>query len=306
MSFLVMPMPWIQCHLTVDKSQAPLVELLFEQLDALSVTLGDAGDEPMLEPAPGETPLWQATRVSALFAGDTDIDRLRSAIGQALAQEVGAGLEIEVVEDRDWERAWLDRFRPMRFGQRLWVRPGGQEIADPHAIAVDLDPGLAFGTGTHPTTALCLEWLDGARLTGKKVIDFGCGSGILAIAALKLGAAKAIGVDHDPQALLATRENAARNGVVDRLEAWSDQAFPTRRAPLVLANILANVLIELEPRIVDLVAPGGELVLSGILPEQADEVVAAFSGDLLFSSARERDGWVLLHARRQPGHDIYS
>ena len=291
-------MPWIQTHLVVDKSRAPLIELLFENLGALSVTLGDAGDEPMLEPAPGETPLWSATRVTGLFSGDTDIDGLRSAINQALNRETGQQLQLEVLEDRDWERAWLERFRPMRFGKRLWICPSGHRVEQPDAAVVDLDPGLAFGTGTHPTTALCLEWLDGAALAGRTLIDYGCGSGVLAIAALKLGAAHAVGVDHDPQAILASRDNAQRNGVSERLELFLDRDFRATPAPLVVANILANVLVELQPRLDPLVAPGGELVLSGILREQAEEVIDAYRGSLRFDEPVERDGWVLLHALR--------
>jgi ribosomal protein L11 methyltransferase len=291
-------MPWIQTHLVVDKSRAPLIELLFENLGALSVTLGDAGDEPMLEPAPGETPLWSATRVTGLFSGDTDIDGLRSAINQALNRETGQQLQLEVLEDRDWERAWLERFRPMRFGKRLWICPSGHRVEQPDAAVVDLDPGLAFGTGTHPTTALCLEWLDGAALASRTLIDYGCGSGVLAIAALKLGAAHAIGVDHDPQAILASRDNAQRNGVSERLELFLDRDFRATPAPLVVANILANVLVELQPRLGPLVAPGGELVLSGILREQAEEVIDAYRDTLRFDEPVERDGWVLLHALR--------
>jgi len=291
-------MPWIQTHLVVDKSRAPLIELLFENLGALSVTLGDAGDEPMLEPAPGETPLWSATRVTGLFSGDTDIDGLRSAINQALNRETGQQLQLEVLEDRDWERAWLERFRPMRFGKRLWICPSGHRVEQPDAAVVDLDPGLAFGTGTHPTTALCLEWLDGAALAGRTLIDYGCGSGVLAIAALKLGAAHAVGVDHDPQAILASRDNAQRNGVSERLELFLDRDFRATPAPLVVANILANVLVELQPRLGPLVAPGGELVLSGILREQAEEVIDAYRDTLRFDEPVERDGWVLLHALR--------
>ena len=291
-------MPWIQTHLVIDKSRAPLIELLFENLGALSVTLGDAGDEPMLEPAPGETPLWSATRVTGLFSGDTDIDGLRSAINQALNRETGQQLQLEVLEDRDWERAWLERFRPMRFGKRLWICPSGHRVEQPDAAVVDLDPGLAFGTGTHPTTALCLEWLDGAALAGRTLIDYGCGSGVLAIAALKLGAAHAVGVDHDPQAILASRDNAQRNGVSERLELFLDRDFRATPAPLVVANILANVLVELQPRLDPLVAPGGELVLSGILREQAEEVIDAYRDTLRFDEPVERDGWVLLHALR--------
>jgi ribosomal protein L11 methyltransferase len=291
-------MPWIQTHLTVDKSQAPLIELLLENLGALSITLGDAGDEPMLEPGPGETPLWSATRVTGLFSGDTDPDSLRAALNHALEKDISRHLTVERLEDQDWERSWLDQFKPMRFGQRLWICPTGHTVDAEDAVVVDLDPGLAFGTGTHPTTDLCLRWLDGADIQGKTVIDFGCGSGVLAIAALKLGAARAIGIDHDPQAIIASRDNAARNGVADRLEAHLNQEFNPQTADVVLANILANVLVELSDQIAPLVAPGGELALSGILADQADSVIQAYQGELHFSPAIEKDGWVLLHARK--------
>jgi ribosomal protein L11 methyltransferase len=291
-------MPWLQTHLTVTKEQAPLVELLFENLGALSVLLGDAGDEPMLEPGPGETPLWSHTRVTGLFSGDTDADMLRSAIAQALQAELGSRLELEVLEDREWERAWLDNFKPMRFGKRLWVCPHGQQVDAEDAVVIHLDPGLAFGTGTHPTTALCLEWLDGADIAGKTVIDYGCGSGILAVAALKLGAARVVAVDHDPQALIASRNNAAANGVADRLTVLASDAPDPVPADIVLANILANVLIELAPRIAPLIKQGGELVLSGILKDQWPDVAAAYADGLDFDQAHIKEGWVRLNARR--------
>jgi ribosomal protein L11 methyltransferase len=291
-------MPWLQAHLTVGKEQAPLVELLFENLGAVSVLLGDAADEPMLEPGPGETPLWTRTRVTGLFEGGTDPDALRSAIGQTLQAELGSGLELEVLEDREWERAWLDGFQPMRFGRRLWVCPHGLAVDQDDAVVVRLDPGLAFGTGTHPTTALCLEWLDGAALGGKTVIDYGCGSGILAVAALKLGAARVIGIDHDPQALLASRDNAAANGVADRLTLLASDAPDPAPADVVLANILANVLIDLASRIAPLVARRGELVLSGILADQWPAVANAYADGLDFDQPELKDGWVRLHGRR--------
>jgi len=291
-------MPWLQTHLTVDKSQAPLVELLLENLGALSITLGDAGDEPMLEPGPGETPLWSATRVTGLFTGDTDSDGLRAAFNQALARDISRHLTLERLEDENWERRWLEQFKPMRFGQRLWICPTGHKVDADKAVLVDLDPGLAFGTGTHPTTDLCLSWLDGADLAGKTVIDFGCGSGVLAIAALKLGAARAIGVDHDPQAIIASRDNARRNGVDNRLSLYLSHQFPAQTADIVLANILANVLVDLRPQIAPLIAPGGELAMSGILAEQVDIVTRAYRGQLHFSPTHEKDGWVLLHARK--------
>ena len=180
-------MPWIQLSLTVPKEQAPLVEALFENMGTLSVTLGDAGNEPILEPSLGETPLWQATRVTALFDGSQNSDELRSLINQSLNADVSRQLVFEHLEDQAWERTWLDDFHPMRFGRRLWVCPTGQRPKAEDAIIMELDPGLAFGTGTHPTTALCLRWLDRTNLAGKTVIDFGCGSGILAVASTAAG-----------------------------------------------------------------------------------------------------------------------
>ena len=293
-------MPWLQAQLTVDKGRAPLIELLFESLGAVAVTMEDAADEPMLEPAPGETPLWQATRITGLFEGDTDPDSLRSTINQTLATDVSRHLQLERLADQDWERAWMDQFHPMQFGRRLWIRPSGSTIAQNDAVIVDLDPGLAFGTGTHPTTALCLRWLDGHDLHGKTVIDFGCGSGVLGIAALKLGASRVIAVDHDPQAVLATRDNAARNDVSDRIEVLHSDGFESRSADLVLANILANVLIALAPRIEELVTPGGQLVMSGVLQAQADDVMRAYADSLDFQAIQAQDDWVLLQGTKRP------
>jgi ribosomal protein L11 methyltransferase len=290
-------MPWLQLHLTVDKSRAPLIESLFEDLGAVAVTLGDAGDEPMLEPGPGETPLWQANRVSGLFAGDSDAEDLGSSINQALSDDVSRSLRVERIDDEDWERAWLDRFRPMRFGKRLWIRPGGQPIGQKDAVIVELDPGLAFGTGTHPTTALCLQWLDGHDVNGRTLIDFGCGSGVLGIAALKLGAARVVAVDHDPQAVLACRDNAARNGVQRQIEVVHSEQFDAAPADLVLANILANVLIELAPRITALLRPDGQLLMSGILGEQTDSVEKAYTERLEFVEILQQQNWVLMHGR---------
>ncbi|WP_457673296.1 50S ribosomal protein L11 methyltransferase [Thiolapillus sp.] len=292
-------MPWLQAHLEVEKSRAPLVELLFEQLGALSVTLADARDQPMLEPPPGAMPLWRNTRVTGLFDGGTDADHLRARIDEALNRENSRRLTLEILEDQAWERAWLDHFQPMRFGTGLWICPTGCPLDEPDATLIHLDPGLAFGTGTHPTTALCLEWLDGANLTDRTVIDFGCGSGILAIAALKLGAARAVAVDHDPQALMATRSNAERNGVLERLETLSSEEFRPQQADVVLANILANVLIELAPLIRSLVRPGGDLVLSGILRNQAEDVAHAYDADVDLHPPVHRDEWVRLEGRRR-------
>jgi ribosomal protein L11 methyltransferase len=293
-------MPWLQVHLDTDARHAGHVEDVLAALGASSVTLLDAADDPVLEPAPGDTPLWRRTRVTGLFDGTTDATALRTRIEDALGGDGVGALTVERLDDQVWERTWLEHFRPMRFGRRLWVVPGGQQGTEAEgAVGVELDPGLAFGTGTHPTTALCLEWLDGLDLQGRQVIDVGCGSGILAIAALKLGAAGATAIDHDPQALLATRENAARNGVAERLVvAGADEASPPP-AEVVVANILAGTLVELAPSITALVAPGGALALSGILADQVDGVRAAYETAIAFAPPQGREGWVLLHGTRR-------
>ncbi|MES9884734.1 MAG: 50S ribosomal protein L11 methyltransferase [Sedimenticola sp.] len=292
-------MPWIQAHLTTGKEQAPLIELLFENLGALSTTLGDAEDEPLLEPKPGESPLWQHTRVTGLFSGDTNLDQLRNSINQALNKDVSQQLELVLLEDQVWERVWMDHFHPISFGQRLWVCPTGETPPDSTATVVELDPGLAFGTGTHPTTALCLQWLDGQLLEGKRVIDFGCGSGILAIAALRLGASAVSALDHDPQALEATTSNAEKNGVSDRLTLLaSDEPLP-EPADIMLANILAGTLIMLQPQLADLTRPGGMIVLSGILAEQATEVSDSFASAFEMQPPKQLEDWVLLEGRRK-------
>jgi len=292
-------MPWLQLSLTVPKEQAPLVEALFENMDALSVTLGDAGDDPILEPALGETPLWQATQVTALFEGKRDPDTLRSLINQSLNSDVSRQLKIERLEDQAWERAWLADFHPMRFGQRLWVCPTGQQPAADNAIVMELDPGLAFGTGTHPTTALCLRWLDSINLKNQTIIDFGCGSGILAVAALLLGAERAIATDHDPQALQATLDNARKNHVDSRLEIQEPSQMPSIQADILLANILAGTLIELKTVLASQVKPGGRIILSGILTEQADEVSQAFSSHFDMQPPATQGEWVALEGTRR-------
>ncbi len=292
-------MAWLQLSLVVTREQAPLAEALFESLGALSVTFGDAGDSPLLEPPPGSTEIWDSTRVTGLFAGDSDAQDLRSRIAQTLAPEISRSLRLERLEDQAWERAWMDAFHPMQFGQRLWIRPSGRAVDSPEAVVLDLDPGLAFGTGTHPTTALCLRWLDGATLTGSRVLDYGCGSGVLAIAALKLGAAQAVGVDYDPQALEASLDNARKNVVADRLSLHDPDSLPAGPYDLVLANILARTLVELAPRLSTLVRPGCALVLSGMLTEQTTAVRTAYASEMEMAQTLEQDGWALLALRRR-------
>lgn len=291
-------MAWIQIHLTTHRHTAPLAELLFDGLGALSVTMEDAEDEPMLEPAPGETPLWSKTRVTGLFPEESDGEQLCRDIRGQLDPKFILSLEVERLADQVWERVWLKDFHPMRFGRRLWIAPAGQVPEDPSAITLQLDPGLAFGTGTHPTTALCLNWLDQAELAGKTVLDFGCGSGILAIAALLLGAKEVVAIDHDPQALEATAANAENNRVRERLKIIDHRHPLELSADITLANILAATLIELEPLLSGNTRRGGEVVLSGILQEQAETVTGAFQGDFDIKPPVSLDGWVLLHGNR--------
>ncbi len=292
-------MTWIQIHLTTNKQTAPLAELLLEGLGALSVTMEDAANEPMLEPAPGETPIWSRTRITGLFPEDCDPEQLCQHIKLKLPTSSIFGLEVVHLADQVWERVWLDDFHPMQFGNRLWIAPDGQTPEQPDAITVQLDPGLAFGTGTHPTTALCLNWLDQAEIEGKTVIDFGCGSGVLSIAALLLGARTVVAIDHDPQALQATADNAEKNRVLEGLTILNAKQPLETLADITIANILAATLIELEPLFATRTKKRGEIILSGILEEQANSVIEAFQENFDIQSPTILDGWVLLHGFRR-------
>jgi ribosomal protein L11 methyltransferase len=292
-------MPFHQLVVELPGRELALAEDACRRLGAMAVSLADAADEPLLEPAPGETPLWQVVRLRALF----DLGQDPAMLAATLAAVLGLAAErvsVEHVEDRAWEREWLKDFRPMRFGRRLWVCPAGQRPEGPAAVVLELDPGLAFGTGTHPTTALCLEWLDGAIRGGERVFDYGCGSGILALAALKLGADRACAFDIDPQALHATRENAAKNRLGERVDVAESAAGIAGRFDVVLANILSGPLIALAPDLAPRAAPGGALVLAGLLAAQAGEVAQAYRPWFDIAPVAEREGWVLLAGRRLP------
>jgi ribosomal protein L11 methyltransferase len=298
-------MPWIQLQIPADPDNADQLEELLMEMGADAVTMEDDADQPIFEPDPGTTPLWSDTRVTGLFDADQDIERIcadiRDAWHQQTQQEL-AEIDVTLVGDKDWERAWMDDFTPLRFGQRLWIVPSWHEAPDPKAANLLLDPGLAFGTGTHPTTALCLEWLDGAKVEGSQVIDYGCGSGVLALAALLLGADHAIGVDTDAQALEASRDNARRNQVEDaRLDLYLPGDDPDTRADILLANILAGPLVELAPVLATKVSPGGHLVLSGILAQQAREVMAAYEPWFIMDEPEQREEWTRLTGRRIDG-----
>ncbi|MFV9684154.1 50S ribosomal protein L11 methyltransferase [Pseudomonas sp. NY15367] len=285
-------MPWLQVRLAITPEQAETYEDALLEVGAVSVTFMDAEDQPIFEPDLGTTPLWSHTHLLALFEADTDetalIAHLQLLCGGSLPEH-----HVERIEDQDWERSWMDNFQPMRFGRRLWIVPSWHAAPEPDAVNLLLDPGLAFGTGTHPTTALCLEWLDGQELQGCNVLDFGCGSGILAIAALLLGAPQAVGTDIDPQALEASRDNASRNGIDPaRFPVYLPADLPQQPADVVVANILAGPLVSLAPQITALVKGGGRLALSGILAEQAEEVRAAYAGAFDLDPTATKDGWV--------------
>jgi ribosomal protein L11 methyltransferase len=277
-----------------------LVETALQDLGASSITFVDRGDEPVLEPKPGEFRLWSDTLVRALFQAEpVNAARNLESLAAVLGPHITRTARVRAVKDQDWERVWLADWKSMRFGRRLWVCPTAAEPPDdPNAVVVRLDPGLAFGTGTHPTTALCLQILDSLPVQGRNVIDYGCGSGILGIAALKLGAAHVTAVDLDPQALLATRDNAIRNGVSANIDVQDVDMEGLLPAYCVMANILAGPLIELAPKLTAACEPGGYLLLSGLLKTQAYEVKAAYACGFDMVQVVERDDWCCIYARR--------
>ncbi|CAK0746933.1 Ribosomal protein L11 methyltransferase [Gammaproteobacteria bacterium] len=310
-------MPWLQLTIDIDPAHAPEVESLLEDAGALAVSLADAADDPLYEPPLGTSPLWSHTRIIGLFETSAAPAVIVAQVAQELGQE--PVWQVQWVADQDWERAWLEDFHPLSCGTRLWVCPSGWPVPHPDAVILWLDPGLAFGTGTHPTTALCLEWLDASLQSGATVVDYGCGSGILGLAALRLGAARAWAVDNDPQALLATIDNAAKNDITIQttlslaitpipeisiafplkesdalLWVGPPEHLPQVKADLLLANILARPLIELAPRLETLVRPGGNIVLSGILADQEQSIIAAYQPWFDFHPTIIREGWICL------------
>jgi ribosomal protein L11 methyltransferase len=283
-------MPFLELTLPCTEREQPRYECALEDVGALAVTLADAhadapDEQAIFEPGVGEQPLWGELVLTALFPAETPPALLLHALGAADAELDWSRAQFREVADQDWERAWMDQYEPLRFGKRTWIVPWNHELPNgadaPDAAVVRLDPGLAFGSGTHPTTALCLQWLDSLAqdglLEGTDVLDFGCGSGILALAALKLGAAQAVGVDNDPQALTATHDNAERNGVAAQLAVHLPDDEPVRTYPVVVANILASALVALADTLAARVDAGGRIALSGILAGQEDEVVARYA-----------------------------
>lgn len=284
-------MDWRQFTMNLDSLQADKVEQLFQRHGAHAVTLSNAGGPSVLEPAPGETPLWSQTRISGLFSANADLLALRHDLQQTFSLDALPEHQIEILEDRVWEREWLKDFRPMCFGDRLWVSPHNMPIDDENAIVVRLDPGLAFGTGTHETTALCLEWLDSIDLHGKRVLDVGCGSGILSIAALKLGAESVDGVDIDPQAITASRQNAMDNGVSERLHLTTDIKDCCGEYAVLMANILSAPLVGLAKELSKRTMHGGIMILSGILSEQIGDISDAYAHWITLDPAVIRNNW---------------
>ncbi len=268
------------------------VEALLEGFGALAVTSQSEDGSVLLEPGVGEHPLWERVRVTALLPEQTDPEPIRRQIDATLGDRV-TGWQVEELEDRAWEREWLEHFRPMRFGQRLWVVPSEMEPPLPEdAVAVRVDPGLAFGTGTHETTALCLEWLDQESLAGQYGVDYGAGSGLLAVAAVRLGARGCMAVDNDPQAVRATQENAERNGVAGAVAAHPAADHPPCCADFLVANILSATLVALADELLALVREGGRIALSGILDGQQERVMAAFQGRVVWDPVAHRGDWV--------------
>jgi ribosomal protein L11 methyltransferase len=287
-------MAWQQITVITDEQTAPEIAELFSDLGAVSVTYMDAEDEPVYEPAIGETKIWSNTQVIALYELDANLESVTTRVRQTFGATQLRDWHQELIEDQAWERAWMEYYQPMKFGGKLWVCPTGQEQLEQGTVCMLLDPGLAFGTGTHPTTALCLEWLAVHDLAGKIVIDYGCGSGILAVAAVLLGAKEAHAVDIDPQALTATLSNAEKNAVQDKIKVYLPEQLPKMQADIVLANILAKPLCELSERISALVKSGGALVLSGILAEQTTQVADAYRSSIELNAPAQQEDWIRL------------
>jgi len=299
-------MPWIQLILQTEKASNDKAEQALLDAGALSITCKDAEDKPVLEPLPGETPLWENIILSGLFEADINTELLQAQIKSQLGEQTS--LKIEALEDKDWIRAWMDDYKPMQFGKRLWVCPKHLSPPQPDAINLMLDPGLAFGTGTHPTTALCLEWLDSAEIHNKQVLDFGCGSGVLAIAALLLGATHCDGTDIDPQAIIASKDNSlenstAENNLAGKLDLYLPADMPAIQAAgnydIVLANILAGPLTELAEQLTAYCRSGGNIVLSGILETQSDKIINAYSPWFELDPIAVKGDWIRVTGRKK-------
>lgn len=292
-------MPWLQLFIDASRDDVTTIEQTLLTAGAVSVTLQDNADQPILEPALGETPLWNETRVTGLFEAHISTGTVNQIISRNL-NLTASQFRWEQLEDKDWEREWMKNYHPIQCGEKLWICPSWESPPDPTATNILLDPGLAFGTGTHPTTFLCLQWLAEQNLTDKNLVDYGCGSGILGIAALLLGARQVTGTDIDQQALLATHENLQRNGLCEnQFPVHLPNRLPEIEVDIVIANILAGPLAELSSSLTRLVRPGGKLCLSGILSAQAGDVIEAYIQDFDFDPIVEHNEWVRLTATKK-------
>jgi len=289
-------MSWLRIVVDANRDEGPAIEAVLEHHGAVSVSFEDRADEPVFELQPGDTPLWSEIRVTGLFPETTAPAEILGAIENSLGHTL-VDSRVERLAEQDWERVWLDRFQPAKVGRNLWICPTHMDPPDPDAITIFIDPGLAFGSGTHPTTAMCLEWLSLQDLGDRTVLDYGCGSGILAIAALKLGAREAWGVDIDPRALEVTTENAVINGVAERLHTCLPRDLAEKGFDVLVANILSGPLIELTGTFHALLAPHGLIALSGILASQSGAVADTYSSGFRLTS-KQQDGWTLLSGAR--------
>lgn len=297
----VILMPWQQLKVNTDPDSSETLEELLLNFGAVSISLLDTEDQAVFQLEPGGTILWESTTVVALFEEYTDLSRCLQSLSQHSAVKNNQNLVIEKVEDQDWERAWMNDFEAMQFGKNLWICPSWQTPPQPDAVNIMLDPGLAFGSGTHATTSLCLQWLEQAQLAQKSVIDYGCGSGVLAIASVLLGAQSAIGVDNDSQAILATLENSKRNSLdEDQIQAFLPGQHPALKADILLANILCAPLLELADLLSSLVKEGGDIVLSGILEEQTELIEQRYAAWFELAPPAIEDGWVRINGVRKP------
>ncbi len=294
-------MLWKEITIPSTNTNLENIENTLLDLGACSVTLKDAEDQPILEPAVGDTPLWDKLLITALFTEEYNLSQIEKSLINTFSDIDHKAITIREFPDQDWERSWMDDFHPMKFGSRLWICPSWKKPPQEDAINIILDPGLAFGTGTHPTTALCLEWLDHNISGGELVIDYGCGSGILAIAAIKLGAKQAIGIDNDPQAIMASKDNNLKNNISEDLFTLylPDDQPQEIQSDVLIANILAKPLVSLVDIICSKIKPKGKIALSGILAEQSDEVAQAYSKYCHIEKIKQKEDWVIISGTKK-------
>ena len=291
---------WQQLKIQLHSEDTSSFEQILFDSDAISISYLDAEDQPVFQEEPGSTPLWDNTFLLCLFNTKTDLGSLLNKLRCNTKVLNNKSLNIELIEDQDWERSWMKDFEPIQFGEKLWICPSWLSPPEPNAVNIKLDPGLAFGTGNHATTSLCLRWLDQADVRGSEVIDYGCGSGVLSIASALLGAVKVHSVDNDPQAISATIDNSRRNKVPgDVLTTYLPEAVPPVHADILIANILERPLIDLSEKFAELVKKGGYITLSGLLEEQIPSLLSCYDRWFDMEAPQVEQGWVLLCGTRK-------